>query len=226
LCIAGLVGETPGSFGEPLWWNKVYEREDILLRTWQVLSKHTKIALPDDIELLVDEVYEGISMPTEDDLVKRIEKAEIESFGQLGAQRTMAHQAIIGLPTDGSWKDTARFCLYDDDEPGVHHTLKAQTRLGEDSVVAIPIFPHDLYSNSKPPDYATSKKWALRAVLLARKGVVNKFRSKGIPEAWKKDSLLRNYYPMVLDENGIWNEDNMVKLDKEYGIVYTPKEVK
>jgi CRISPR-associated endonuclease/helicase Cas3 len=226
LCIAGLVGEIPGSFGEPLWWNKVYEREDILLRTWQVLSKRTKIALPNEIELLVNDVYEGLSMPTEDDVVKRIEKTEIESLGVLCAQRTMAHQAIIGLPTDASWKDTARFCLYDDDEPGVHHTLKAQTRLGEDSVVAIPILPQDLYCSSEQPDYATSKKWALRAVSLARKGVVKKLRSKGIPEAWKKDSLLRNYYPMVLDENGIWNEDNTVKLDKEYGIVYTPKEVK
>jgi hypothetical protein len=31
---------------------------------------------------------------------------------------------------------------------------------------------------------------------------------------------------MQFDENGIWNEDKKVKLDKEYGIVYTPKEVK
>lgn len=225
LCIAGLNGEKPGSFGEPLWWNKVYEREDILLRTWHKLSKHTKINLPDDIELLVNDVYEGFSVPTEDDIIKRIEDAEIESFGLLGAQRTMAHQAIIGLPTDGSWKDTARFCLYDNDEAGVHHTLRAQTRLGQDSVVVIPIFPQDSYSTSEVPDYATSKKWALRAVSLSRKSVVRKFRSKGIPETWKMDSLLRNYFPMILDDDGIWKEDDTVKLDKEYGIVYTPKEV-
>jgi len=224
LCVAGLTGDSPGSFGEPLWWSVVYD-ENILIKTWQVLAEREQIILPDEIDLLVKLVYEGFDIPTDDEIQKRLEKAEIENEGERFAQQTTAHQAIIGLPTDGSWKDTSRFYLYDDDEPGVHHTLKAQTRLGEDSVVAIPIFPADSYNNSTLPDFATSKKWALRAVSLSKKGVVMKLRSKGIPEGWKKNSLLRNCYPMMFDENGIWNEDKAVKLDKEYGIVYTPKEV-
>jgi CRISPR-associated endonuclease/helicase Cas3 len=225
LGIAGLVGDHAGSFGEPLWWKAVYD-ENILLRTWNELHHKDQITLPDDIDALVNSVYESFAIPTDEDMIKRIEKAEIESLGELGAQRTMAHQAIIGLPTDGSWKDTSRFTLYDDDEPGAHSTLKAQTRLGEDSIIAIPIFPSDSYNSSALPDFSTSKKMALRAVSLSRKGVVMKLRSMGIPEGWKKNSLLRNNYPMQFDENGIWNEDKKVKLDKEYGIVYTPKEVK
>jgi CRISPR-associated endonuclease/helicase Cas3 len=224
LCIAGLAGSNPGSFGDPLWWNAVYQ-EDFLIKTWEVLAKKEQVILPDEIDLLVNSVYEEFDIPTDDEMQKRLEKAELENDGERIAQQTSAHQAIIGLPTDGSWKDTSRFCLYDDDEPGVHSSLKAQTRLGEDSVVAIPIYPADLFSNSTSPDFATSKKWALRAVSLSRKGVVKKIRSQGIPDSWRDSPLLRNYYPMVFDENGIWNEDKNVLLDKEYGIVYTPREV-
>jgi CRISPR-associated endonuclease/helicase Cas3 len=224
LCVAGLEGDSPGSFGDPLWWNAVYQ-EDILIKTWEVLAKREQVILPDEIDLLVNLVYEGFDIPTDDEIQKRLEKAEIENDGERIAQQTTAHQAIIGLPTDGSWKDTSRFYLYDDDEPGVHQTLKAQTRLGEDSVVAIPLFPADSYIYTTSPDSATTKKWVLRSISLSKKGVVKKLRSKGIPEGWKKNSLLRNCYPMIFDENGIWNEDKMVKLDKEYGVVYTPKEV-
>lgn len=225
LCIAGLAGVSPGSFGDPLWWNAVYQREDILIKTWNILAKKEIVTLPDEIDRLVNLVYEGFDIPTDEEIQKRYEKAEIESLGEIGAQRTMAHQAIIGLPTDGSWKDTSRFYLYDDDEPGVHQTLRAQTRLGEDSVVAIPIFPADTFDNSKMPDFDLAKGWALRGISLSRKGVVKRLQSKGIPEGWKKSSLLRNCYPMIFDKDGVWNEDKTVKLDKEYGIVYTPKEV-
>ena len=219
LCIAGLAGDSPESFGNPLWWNEIY-REDILLRSWQVLKKNTQLILPDTIDLLVKTVYEGFDIPTDDEVLKRLEKAEIDSEGLRGAQRTVAHQAIIGWPDDGSWKDTSRFYLYDDDEPGVHPTLKAQTRLGEDSVTVIPLFPADAFDDSREPDFAIAKEWSLRAVSLSRKGVVGRIRNKGIPDGWKKSSLLRNCYPMIFDKDDIWCEDVSVKLDKELGIVY------
>jgi CRISPR-associated endonuclease/helicase Cas3 len=76
------------------------------------------------------------------------------------------------------------------------------------------------------PDFVTAKEWALRVVSLSRKGVVMRLRNKGIPEGWKKSSLLRNCYPMMFDKEGVWLEDMTVKLDKELGIIYTPKEVK
>ncbi|MCX6340680.1 MAG: CRISPR-associated helicase Cas3' [Candidatus Aureabacteria bacterium] len=223
LCVAGLIGNLPGSFGDPLWWSAIY-REDILLRTWEVLKKHKQIVLPDEIDRLVEDVYEGVAMPTDEEVLKRLEKAEVESDGEYYAHQTMAHQAIIGLPDDGSWKDTSRFYLYDEDEPGVHRILKAQTRLGEDSLTVIPFFPLDNLDATVTPDFAMAKEWFMRAVSLARKDVVMRLRSKGIPDGWKKISLLRNCYPMFFDNAGNWIEDDNVKLDKELGIVYTHKE--
>lgn len=224
LCIAGLAGESAGSFGSPLWWKKIYANEDILIRSWETLKKHTHIVLPDEIDILVKEVYEGIAIPADEEILKRIERAEIETDGNNLARQNMAHQAIIGLPDDGSWKDTSNFYLYDDDEPGVHRTLIAQTRLGEDSITVIPIFSKDTFDVSAVPDFKVAKAWFMMAVSISRKCVVQRMRSKGAPVGWKNISILRNCYPMILDEKGHWIEDVNVKLDKELGIVYKSKE--
>jgi len=114
--------------------------------------------------------------------------------------------------------------LYDDDKQGVHFTLKAQTRLGEDSVMVIPIFLKDNFEPSIVPDVTTAKKWAMRAVSLSRKGVLHHLRSLGVPEGWVKVPLLHNSYPMLFDAQSVWSEDSTVSLDEELGIVYKARE--
>lgn len=228
LFVAGLKGEKPCSFGKPLWWNKVYSREDILLLTWDCLKakekKKESLRLPDEIDDLVRNVYDRVHYPDDTEIIQRLEKAEINSEGDQFAQQTMAHQSIIGLPNDGSWKDTSRFYLYDDDEPGVHFTLRAQTRLGKDSVSAIPLFPGDNFAASSVSDSTTAKELAMRTISLSRKGIIQQLRSVGIPEGWAKVPLLRNCYPMLFDGQNVWCEDNTVKLDKELGLVYKLRE--
>jgi CRISPR-associated endonuclease/helicase Cas3 len=136
----------------------------------------------------------------------------------------MAHQGIIGLPDDASWNDQARFVLYDDDEPGVHQSLKAKTRLGDDSLLAVPIFPEDGFDPEEQPTFAQAKCWFLRALSLSRMGVVKELRALGVPEGWKKSPLLRNCYAWVLDASGRWVEDSAVRLDEDLGVVYDTKE--
>ena len=221
LLVAGLAGDEPPSFGKPLWWSAVY-REDILLRTWSLLHTKQDLTLPDDIDVLVQAVYEEqVDVP--ESLRKRLEKALITEDGEAFAHTGQAHQAIIGLPDDGSWNDPARFVLYDEDEPEVHRTLMAQTRLGEESVVAIPLWPEDKFRPNKTPDFARAKQWFLRAVSLSRKGVVKKLKTLGVPEGWKESSLLRNCFPLTLDADDRWMENAAVRLDSDLGIVYDSK---
>src|SRR3546814_17693878 len=94
--------------------------------------------LPDEIDTLVARVYEEEGC-VDETLEVRLNRAMQEALGVEYAHVGAANQAIIGFPDDGSWKSSAHFTLYDDDEPGVHITLKAKTRLGDDSVVAIPL---------------------------------------------------------------------------------------
>ncbi|MDP2760877.1 MAG: CRISPR-associated helicase Cas3' [Sideroxyarcus sp.] len=222
LLIAGLTGDEPPSFGKPLWWGAVY-REDILLRTWILLQNKQSLTLPDEIDALVQAVYEErVDVP--ESLRERLEKSLVAEDGEVIAHRGQANQAIIGFPDDASWNDPARFVLYDEDDPDVHRTLTAKTRLGEDSVVVIPLFSDDEFSSAATPDFDQAKRWFLQAVSISRKGVVKKLRALGVPEGWKKSPLLRNCFPLTLDAQGRWTEDAKVRLDDDLGLVYEPKE--
>lgn len=222
LLVAGLAGDEPPSFGKPLWWEKVY-RVDILLRTWCLLREEQRqtVTLPDEIDTLVQAVYEdSISAP--DFLIDRMDKAILVE-GEVISQRQRANMAIIGFPDDGSWKEV-KFEMAGEDEPGLHPTLIAQTRLGEQSVTVIPLFPSDEFSPLTPPDFNQAKSWCMRAMSISRKGLVNKLKGLGVPEGWKKSTLLRNYFPLVLNDENCWIEDAMVRLDDDLGLVYEPKE--
>ncbi|MFA7060672.1 MAG: CRISPR-associated helicase Cas3' [Pedobacter sp.] len=224
LIVAGLAGEEPPSFGKPLWWGEVY-REDMLLCTWILLreDKRQTLTLPDEIDVLVEKVYEEqVTVP--EPLQERMNQAVINSEGKTIPLRGQANQAIIGLPDDASWNDPGRYVLYDEDAPGMHRTLMARTRQGSDSVVAITLFYEDDSTPDTIPDFAKAKQWFMRAVSLSRNEVIRKLRSGGIPEGWQKSSLLRNCYPMILDKNLRWIEDTKVRLDDELGIVYERKE--
>ncbi len=221
LLVAGLAGDEPPSFGKPLWWGKVY-REDVLLRTWCLLQAKRDLRLPDEIDTLVQSIYEEqITVP--EFLEERMNKAVLAE-GEAIDQRQQANMAIMGLPDDASWNDPAKYVLYDEDEPGVHRTLMAQTRLGEDSVVAIPLWSEDGFGSETTPDFVQCKAWFLRAVSLSRMGVVQQLRNLGVPEGWKESSLLRNCFPLRLNADGRWTEDATVRLDEDLGLVYEAKE--
>lgn len=223
LLIAGLDGDEPPSFGKPLWWGKVY-REDILLRTWILLrdGQRQTLTLPDEIDPLVQQVYEEQVVVLKC-LEERMNKAVLAE-GKAISHRQQANQAIIGLPDDASWNDSARFVLYDEDELGVHRTLLAQTRLGEDSAVAIPVWEEDGFDPQKIPDFTQSKAWFLRGMSLSRKSVVKNLKESGVPVGWKASPLLRNCFVLVLNAKGHWTADATVRLDDDLGLVYEPKE--
>ncbi len=224
LIVAGLAGDEPPSFRKPLWWGEVY-REDLLLFTWILLREEQRqtITLPDEIDTLVEAVYEEL-VAVPEALAERMNQALINGVGKTIPLRGQANQAIIGLPDDASWNDPGRFVLYDEDAAGVHRTLMAQTRQGSDSVIAVPIFADDCFTPVAVPDFPIAKQWFLRAVSLSRKGVVRQLRGTGVPEGWQKSSLLRNCFPLVLDANSCWVENLRVRLDDELGLVYEPKE--
>ncbi|MDZ7619257.1 MAG: CRISPR-associated helicase/endonuclease Cas3, partial [Patescibacteria group bacterium] len=182
-----------------------------------------EITLPDEIDRLVQAVYEE-QVDVLDTLRERLEQAQIEADGKNYAHKGEANLAIIGLPDDASWNDPARFVLYDEDEPAVHRSLMAKTRLGEDSLIAIPLFPTDGFHPDCPPGFTQAKQWYLRAVALSRLGVVKRLRAAGVPEGWLKSPLLRNCYPCLLDSDGRWVEDASVRLDEELGVVYEAEE--
>lgn len=222
LIVAGLAEDPPPSFGNPLWWGSVYE-EKLLLATRSKLAGRTYISLPDEIDKLVSDVYEEeVSIPPE--VQDRFERAATEMDGRMLAHKQEAHQKFIGSPEFAEWNDPKRFTLFDEDEPGVHRSLMAQTRLGEDSVVVVPIYEADAFDPAVTPDFTQAKSWFMRAMSLSRKSVVKRLQAQGVPEGWRQSALLRNCYPLRLDADGGWIEDAKVRLSSELGLIYEPKE--
>lgn len=222
LIVAGLTEDPPPPFGKPLWWCAVY-REDVLLRTRSLLRGKPSLQLPDEIDTLVASVYEE-AVEVEASLEARLDRAMQDALGKEYAHVGEAHQAIIGLPDDASWKTGACFTLYDDDEPGVHASLKIRTRLGEDSVVVVPLYESDAFDPTATPDFACAKDWFLRAMSLSRKSIVKRLQAQGVPEGWKQSALLRNAYPLRLDADARWIEDPKVRLSTELGLIFQTEE--
>jgi CRISPR-associated endonuclease/helicase Cas3 len=220
LLVAGLAGDAPDDFGRPLWWGAVYA-ESVLLRTWCLLSQpgHRQIILPDHIDTLVQAVY-AETVPIPDALQARLDKALMESDGDGIAKTQQAHGAIIGLPDDASWDEPARFVLYDEDDPYVHRTLAAQTRLGDESLTVIPLGPADDFDVGTAPRLGQARAWSRRTLRVGRKGVVKQLKALGIPESWQQSPLLRNHFPLCLDEEGRWLGDLSVRLDSALGLTY------
>lgn len=224
LLVAGLTGDEPPLFGKPLWWGAVY-REDLLLRTWCLLreGQRQSIILPNEIDSMVQAVYEEqVDVP--ESLRERLEIALVAEDGEDFAMKGQANQAIIGFPDDASWNQPERFVLFDEDEPGVHRTIMARTRLGDASVVVIPLMQDDGFSWEATPDFFQAKQRFLRAVSISRKGMVKELQKLGVPEGWKKSPLLRNCFPLLLDAQGCWTLDAMVRLDNDLGLIYETKE--
>lgn len=222
MIVAGLIDDEPPDFGQPLWWGSIYQ-EDILLRTWALLKNRQEVILPDEIDEMVQAVYEeNVDIPSS--LQERIDKALVKKDGEASAHRSSADQAIIGLPDDASWNNPALYVKYDEDEPGLHPTLVAQTRLGEPSVMVIPLWPRDAFDPNKEPIFSVSKELYLRGISISQFGVVKKLQTISVPEGWKKSTLLHTCFPLILDDQGRWCEDISVRLDNELGLVYEQKE--
>lgn len=233
LIIAGLEGDEPPSFSEPLYWGVIY-REDILLRSWSVLrtmrlkrfdgEMQPGIDLPGEIDKLVRDVYDE-RVDVSPHLQARLNEAVKEGDGDNYSKRQLANHAIIGFPDDGSWKDGSRFSRYDEDDPTVHKTLKAITRLGDESITLIPVMLEDGFQPAAVPDFAQTKKWFQSGIPTSRKGVVKKLKTLGVPDGWVRSPLLRNCFPMMLDARGRWLEDESIRLDTELGLVFPKKEM-
>jgi len=225
LLVAGLQGDEPIDFGRPLWWNKVYA-EARLLQTWCLLHEQTEspCTLPDDIDRWVARVYEDqVSIPVA--LHERFERALSEADGDAYARRGSANQAIIGLPDDASWADNPRV-LQDEDDPLVHRTLAAQTRLGEESLTVVPLWPMDAVHLNEVPGPDAARTWCTRTLRVARKRVVQQLKRQRPPDSWQQSPWLRNSFALCLDEQGRWIEDGTVRLDAELGLVFENEQSK
>jgi len=216
-------------FGPPLFWDKVYD-EYILLSTWFTLHKRTGWTVPDDLEALLEEVYERHPHEFPPDLRMRAENA-FENFKErcLQDSETAKNLALFdfeALLELGQRGEEAAAGL--DDEAEDPKLLRLLTRLGDPGVNVVVTFQvgEKLYLDPEgkelvPMNDAITDKdamllWA-RSVRLSRNPIPQELFQEEAPSAWARHPLLRNLRVLVVGRTfGPWR----VELDPELGIVY------
>jgi CRISPR-associated endonuclease/helicase Cas3 len=192
----------------------VYE-EAVLLRSFLTLQANDSVKLPDDLERLVAEVYDEQVPQTIDPLVSaRLQKLHAEAAESERANETNARSRVLPSPSDDApFSDFS--CHFDEDDPRIHHELRATTRLGDSSVSVVGVMP--VAGNPSRLALATSPNITFlpdasevpldvtmalskSAISVSRRNLVRALLSEH-PRAFERSGFLRHHRLLRLDEH-------------------------
>lgn len=203
---------------------------EILLRhTLDALLDRTTIRLPEEIEPLVEQVYQQASRsPPEDPY----QAAFIKHQGIRVQQELLARQKVLQSPVhEDDIFGALQVFLDEDDDPLLHQQLRAATRLGDPSVELICIerlptgqlslgdgLPFDLDTE---PDPQTTLRLVRRSIGVSRFSIVRALCTRE-HEAWKKSAILRHRRPVIFENGRATVGGTPLLLDPELGLVFNP----
>ena len=225
LFVAGLLaGRLPEL--EETAWGFVYAPY-ILYRTWALVAREPVWRLPEDIDRLVQAVYSQEPLPEEDEaaFVKAFERAFGTHIADTQEHRRRAQATIIDVADEPQYAYLQK-PRADDDEGGIG--FRAVTRLGEDSVTAVPVFVGadgwrlvrggPTFDPGLTLDDALAHQIYRRQVRLSRKDVVLSLKAAQQPAGFSQHPLLRDMKALELKEDGAVLGSLRIRLDPELGI--------
>ncbi len=199
------VALTRESDGVPEWGDdgRIYAPY-VLLRTLLALDGRDALSLPKETPALIAAVYDPWDKVPEE-LPGPWRRALDEAYGKMmREERSAISEAALRLvprPTAPDYLDTRNEMLHDED-PQVHASLQALTRLSEPSVTLVCLHetargiladpgsgdPIDL---SRPPDDATTRALVSASVSVGQRGLYQALVALPVPSAWERHPLLR-----------------------------------
>jgi len=214
----------------------VYDRH-ILLRTWLALQDFDKIAIPEDVETLIEMVYDD--RPPWEGLSPEIHDAWEESKKELTNKRATYEskaKSIRILPpnydTEDFLEDSNR--ELEEDNPEVHKSVQALTRLSDPTVPIICLYgtqqkPALDPENREPVeldaelDMSMVRSLLSRSLTLSHRGLVPWLLRKGsVPPNLSKNPLLRNHRVIFFEGNNMSRLGKYeLRVDPEEGLIVT-----
>lgn len=233
LWVAGLQAERLPELKDTAW-GYVYDGY-ILLRTWALLRHEHRLTLPADIDRLVQAVYGDEPLPDDldEDACARI---EIESYGEYLARVQKERRESFNIAIDPA-EEPGR--AYNGkprgSEEGEGVGLENKTRLGAESITLIPLEVVEgswcirLGETAFVPDQslpdALARRLYNRQLKVSRKALVKHFKNEPLPAAFEHP-LLRNCYPLPLQQGRYTQDGLRLRLDDRLGLVYEPAEIR
>jgi CRISPR-associated endonuclease/helicase Cas3 len=223
-------GEGVPDFGVSAY---VYEHY-VLLRSYLALKRDT-IRIPEEVEEVIEAVYDDdipFKSPT-DAFDKKIEEAQENMNRKQYGENFQAKMNLV--PPPGSRRRLIEFLSdfssdLEEDNPEVHATLQARTRLGPPSVKVICLHKAgDFYALDSGgnkmvdidviPDRAMVEELMMREVTISQQGIVPHLIEQKVPTAWKREAMLRHHRILVFRENITTVGNYRIELDSRLGLL-------
>lgn len=237
LWVAGLAPGVIPDLAETAW-KFVYE-EETLLRTWALLSCEEEIRLPEDIDRLVQAVYDGARLPDRlpEGAAERMAEARKKAEVKHAKHAQMARDNAVRVEAEKAYGNEGAYQTFqdaDEDEAKAGGIL-ALTRLGRLTVNVVPVHVDEAgtwrltpegetLSPDDTPDGATAACIWNRQTGLSRPPIPQMLLSSPRPPGWQRHPLLRGLVPLVLRNGEVRIGNTLVRLDDDLGIVYTKME--
>jgi len=224
--------------GIPEWGSDGYVYEPyVLLHSYVALRDLAEIAVPANVQPLIDAVYDDenpIPANLDTPLREALEQAYQVMTQTMRQHRYKARKNLIPSPDDEDVLSAGNLQL-DEDNPELHDTWRAMTRLVRPSVTLVCLhrladgFALDrggerLISLEEHPDRELTAELAHRTVTVSTYPVFKHFIEKDPPPGWHKHPLLRYYRAAVFTGGRIDLGTYWLTLDPELGLMLEDKE--
>lgn len=225
LCDGDADGPPP-AFGPSEY---VYERY-VLLRSWLAIRQRFTVALPADIEPLVEQVYqEQEHAAPDDEWVKALADSKQQMLRRRAEAEHRARRLLVPAPGDPEdMIEQFNAELEEDDDPNVHPSIQAATRLGDPSVQVVCVLetesgyvlpdgmPVSLEAN---PNAVLTRCLVDASLPLSHRGVFHVLRGEKPPAAWQKNPHLRFHRVVVFRDGVAAVGGYRLQLDPDLGLV-------
>lgn len=197
----------------------------VLLRSWLTLHDRTELFIPGDVEGIIENVYgpQECSVIYPDALRTRWQETLAEKEKDDAAEADEARDRHLKRPDFGGelWQIVPALGM-EEDAPDLHKRFQALTRLSDESVSVVLLYPHecDVLLDGKPPSMKRVREILRRALTVSTRRAVTIIREEGEqPAAWKKSRFLRHHYCVRLDADGTYGRgENRLHYDKTEGL--------
>lgn len=201
----------------------------ILLRSWLALREYGEnkpIRVPAEIEDLIEQVYGSADCPADmaENLRRYWEATAQELADALRDQEFRAAQVRLPEPHHPDDILDLQNKRLEEDEPEIHQSLQALTRLTEPTVSVICLMPGEQgeFGLNAEPSIQEARRLLRRSVTLSDKRIVWTLLKQSPSAAWAKSALLRRYRLLRLDEHGCWTDGRyQIQLHPDLGITVT-----
>jgi CRISPR-associated endonuclease/helicase Cas3 len=226
-------GGPPPRFGES---ERVYERY-VLLRTWLALRGRNDIQLPEDIETLVEQVYGEVEpCPPDAMWAAAFRESKQEMQEARSEAESKARKLLVAPPGDPrEMVEQFSMDLAEDDDPTVHPSIQAATRLGPPSVqvvclcesadgLSLPgegVIPVSLDSEPDPP---LTRDLLDASLPLSHRGLFHALCKLEPPKAWRRNPHLRFHRALVFREGLAEAAGYRLSLSPDLGLVIEKEE--